>query len=94
MNWNGERNSPQSRMAGIRICNEQVPRERGMVVVDEAKVPTIWISNAPAKALDDSVRRRFDYSIRFEKHGHAIAMRPSSCRTDRGMSSTGCCAML
>ena len=100
----GERNSPQSRMAGIRICNEQVPRERSMVVVDEAdqllrtsmdffasmfggmgsfgsekgiinsildetKLPTIWISNAPAKALDVSVRRRFDYSIRFEKLG-------------------------
>ena len=100
----GERNSPQSRMAGIRICNEQVPRERSMVVVDEAdqllrtnmdffasmfggmgssgsekgvinsildetKLPTIWISNAPAQALDDSVRRRFDYSVRFEKLG-------------------------
>ena len=100
----GERNSPQSRMAGIRICNEQVPRERSMVVVDEAdqllrtsmdffasmfggmgssgsekgvinsilddiKLPTIWISNAPARALDESVRRRFDYSIRFDKLG-------------------------
>lgn len=100
----GDRNSPQSRMAGIRICNEQVPRERSLVVVDEAdqllrtsidffasmfggmgssgaekgvinsildetKLPTIWISNAPARALDDSVRRRFDYSIRFEKLG-------------------------
>ena len=101
---NGEHNSPQSRMAGIRICNEQAPRERSMVVVDEAdqllrtsmdffaslfggmgssgsekgvinsildetKLPTIWISNAPARALDDSVRRRFDYSIRFDKLG-------------------------
>ena len=100
----GERNSPQSRMAGIRICNEQVPRESSMVLVDEAdqllrtsmdffaamfggmgtsgsekgvinsildetKLPTIWISNAPAKALDDSVRRRFDYSIRIDKLG-------------------------
>ena len=100
----GERTSPQSRMTGIRICNEQVPREQSMVVVDEAdqllrtsmdffasmfggmgssgsekgvinsildetKLPTIWISNAPASALDDSVRRRFDYSIRFEKLG-------------------------
>ena len=100
----GEDNSPQSRMAGIRICNEQVPRERSMVMVDEAdqllrtsmdffasmfggmgnsgsekgvinslldetKLPTIWISNTPAKALDASVRRRFDYSIRFEKLG-------------------------
>lgn len=101
---NGERNSPQSRMAGIRICNDQVPRERSMVMVDESdqllrtsmdffaalfsgmgssgsekgvinsildetKLPTIWISNAPARALDDSVRRRFDYSIRFDKLG-------------------------
>ena len=100
----GERNSPQSRMAGIRICNEQVPRESSMVAVDEADqllrtsmsffaamfggvgssgsekgvinsildetvLPTIWISNAPARALDDSVRRRFDYSIRFDKLG-------------------------
>ena len=101
---NGERNSPQSRMAGIRICNDQVPREQSMVLVDESdqllrtsmdffaalfggmgasgsekgvinsildetKLPTIWISNAPARALDDSVRRRFDYSIRFDKLG-------------------------
>ena len=99
-NRNGD--SPQCRMAGIRICNGQVPRERSMILVDEAdqllrtsmdffasffggmgssgsekgvinsildetKIPTIWISNTPAKALDDSVRRRFDYSIRFEK---------------------------
>ena len=91
-------------MAGIRICNDQVPRERSMVLVDESdqllrtsmdffasmfggmgssgsekgvinsildetKLPTIWISNAPARALDDSVRRRFDYSIRFDKLG-------------------------
>ena len=100
----GERNKPESRMAGIRICNEQVPRERSLVMVDEAdqllrtnmdffaamfggmgssgsekgvinsildetKLPTIWISNAPAKALDASVRRRFDYSIKFEALG-------------------------
>ncbi len=36
-------------------------------VLDEIKVPTIWICNAPAEAIDDSVRRRFDYSIRFER---------------------------
>lgn len=99
---NGEHNSPQSRMSGIRICNDQVPRERSMIMVDESdqllrtsmdffaalfggmgssgsekgvinsildetKLPTIWISNAPAHSMDDSVRRRFDYSIRFEK---------------------------
>ncbi len=43
--------------------------EKGAVnsVLDETKLPTIWISNTPAEALDDSVRRRFDYSIRFNK---------------------------
>lgn len=100
----GESNSPASRMSGICICNEQVPIDKSIILVDEAdqllrtsidflaalfggmsgassekgvinsildetKVPTIWISNAPAEALDDSVRRRFDYSIRFEKLG-------------------------
>ena len=43
--------------------------EKGAVntMLDETKLPTIWISNTPAEALDDSVRRRFDYSIRFDK---------------------------
>lgn len=36
------------------------------MVLDSSKVPTIWISNTPAEALDESSRRRFDYSIRFE----------------------------
>ena len=34
-------------------------------VMDSMKTPTIWISNTPAEALDESSRRRFDYSIRF-----------------------------
>ena len=34
--------------------------------LDEARLPSIWIANTPAEALDESVRRRFDYSIRFE----------------------------
>ena len=42
--------------------------EKGIVndPLDNARLPSIWISNAPASALDESVRRRFDYSIRFE----------------------------
>lgn len=36
------------------------------MVLDSSKVPTIWITNTPAEALDESSRRRFDYSIRFE----------------------------
>jgi len=35
-------------------------------VLDTVKVPTIWITNTPAEALDESSRRRFDYSIRFD----------------------------
>ena len=33
-------------------------------VLDTVRVPTIWITNTPAGALDESSRRRFDYSIR------------------------------
>lgn len=100
----GDQIGPQSRMTGIRICNNQVPRERSLILVDESdqllrtnadlfadlfggvvasgsekgvinsildetKLPTIWITNTPANALDASVRRRFDYSIRFGKLG-------------------------
>ena len=96
----GERTSSQCRIAGISICNDQVPQGSSMVLVDEAdqllrtnldlfaslssrssdkgvinsvldetKLPTIWVSNTPAYALDDSVRRRFDYSVKFEKLG-------------------------
>ena len=42
--------------------------EKGVTntLLDEMKVPAIWISNAPAGAMDESVRRRFDYSVCFE----------------------------
>jgi len=43
--------------------------EKGVMnsILDEMKLPAVWISNAPAKAMDESVRRRFDYSICFER---------------------------
>jgi transitional endoplasmic reticulum ATPase len=43
--------------------------EKGVMntILDELKMPAIWISNAPAEAMDASVRRRFDYSICFER---------------------------
>ena len=43
--------------------------EKGVMntLLDEMKLPAIWISNAPAGAMDESVRRRFDYSICFER---------------------------
>ena len=96
------RDSSQARVAGIRICNGQVPQGRSLILIDEAdrllrtnrgfflfdiadsspatsekgvinsvideiRVPTIWICNTPAESIDISVRRRFDYSICFEK---------------------------
>lgn len=36
------------------------------VVLDSVKTPCIWIANTPAAALDESSRRRFDYSIEFK----------------------------
>ena len=43
--------------------------EKGVMntLLDEMKVPAVWISNAPTEAMDESVRRRFDYSICFER---------------------------
>ena len=43
--------------------------EKGVMntLLDEMRIPAVWISNAPAGAMDESVRRRFDYSICFEQ---------------------------
>ena len=35
-------------------------------VLDGLKTPTIWISNADPERMDESSRRRFDYSVRFD----------------------------
>ena len=47
--------------------------EKGVMnsILDEMRIPAIWISNAPAGQMDESVRRRFDYSICFERMNHA-----------------------
>ena len=47
--------------------------EKGVMntILDEMKLPAVWISNAPAGAMDESVRRRFDYSICFEHLNNA-----------------------
>jgi len=41
--------------------------EKGVIntILDGMKSPTIWISNAAAEEMDESVRRRFDYSVHF-----------------------------
>ena len=36
-------------------------------VLDTVKTPVVWISNAPARAMDESSRRRFDYAVRFDE---------------------------
>ena len=47
--------------------------EKGVMntMLDEMKIPAVWISNAPARSMDESVRRRFDYSICFEELNNA-----------------------
>ena len=47
--------------------------EKGVMngILDEMKLPAIWICNAPAEQMDESVRRRFDYSICFERMNNA-----------------------
>lgn len=42
--------------------------DKGMLnsLLDSVKTPVIWISNTQACELDESSRRRFDYSIRFD----------------------------
>jgi len=47
--------------------------EKGVTnsILDDMKIPAIWISNAPIEAMDESVRRRFDYSICFERLNNA-----------------------
>ena len=41
--------------------------EKGVIntILDGMQIPAIWISNAPAEEMDESVRRRFDYSVHF-----------------------------
>ena len=41
--------------------------EKGVIntILDGMKSPAVWISNASADEMDESVRRRFDYSVHF-----------------------------
>ena len=47
----------------------RVSTDKGIIntLLDEMTVPAVWISNAPAEEMDESVRRRFDYAICFER---------------------------
>ncbi|MBQ9431841.1 MAG: ATP-binding protein [Kiritimatiellae bacterium] len=43
--------------------------EKGLTnnILDESRMPAIWICNSSPNEIDESVRRRFDYSIHFDK---------------------------
>lgn len=45
--------------------------EKGLVntLLDDMRMPAIWVANAMPDEIDESVRRRFDYSIRFDRLG-------------------------
>lgn len=45
-----------------------VSSDKGLLnsVLDSIRTPTVWITNTRAGELDESSRRRFDYSIRFD----------------------------
>ncbi len=45
--------------------------EKGVVntLLDEMRMPAIWIANISPNEMDPSVRRRFDYSVRFDQLG-------------------------
>ena len=54
---------------GMMFGGGRKTTEKGVVntILDEMKMPAIWISNTSAYEIDESVRRRFDYSICFEE---------------------------
>ena len=54
---------------GMMFGGGRKSTEKGVVntILDEMKMPAIWISNTSAYEIDESVRRRFDYSICFEE---------------------------
>ena len=54
-------NSPNSEQFWVKSTEKGVTN----TLLDEMKMPAIWIVNIDAKEMDLSVRRRFDYSIRF-----------------------------
>ena len=43
--------------------------EKGVVntLLDDMRMPTIWVANTSPDEMDESVRRRFDYSVRFDR---------------------------
>ncbi len=59
------------RSAGGEGWRHDRQTEKGVVnsILDDMKMPAIWIVNASPREMDESVRRRFDYSVRFDRLG-------------------------
>lgn len=51
---------------GITISRKNGDKAELNNILDSVKTPCIWIANTPASSLDESNRRRFDYSIEFK----------------------------
>ncbi len=56
-------------LTGMMFGGGRKSTEKGVIntILDEMKMPAVWISNTSACEIDESVRRRFDYSICFEE---------------------------
>ncbi len=56
-------------LAALFGGGERNGADKGLLnsVLDGLRTPTVWISNAPARAMDESSRRRFDYAVRFDE---------------------------
>ncbi len=54
---------------GMMLFGRAGSTEKGIVntLLDGMKIPAVWICNASPRTMDESVRRRFDYSIRFDR---------------------------
>ena len=59
------------RLFGIEVGGGKTT-EKGVMntILDEMKIPAVWITNTYPGQMDESVRRRFDYSICFERLNH------------------------
>ena len=51
----------------MKPSNQKTAKSLINGLLDESRIPTIWICNTPTKCIDPSVRRRFDFSIAFSE---------------------------
>ncbi len=56
-------------MAAFVMRASGTPLDKGVLndILETVQTPCVWITNSQAESLDPSNRRRFDYSVRFDK---------------------------